>query len=67
MDHLLTEGQRETRDGRKVLLLRDMAMLTLGFFSLLRRSELVALRLKDIRLHATSGVNYVNVRESKTD
>ncbi len=47
--------------------MRDIVMLYLGYFTLLRRSELVALRLKDIRLHERSGVNYVNVRFSKTD
>ena len=42
-------------------------MLVLGFFHLLRRSELVNVRVSDIVLKESSNVRYVLVRESKTD
>lgn len=51
------------------LMHRDMAWLVLGFFGFLRRSELVALRMKDVSLSGTSGQPYISmlVRRSKTD
>jgi len=45
---------------------RDMALLLMGFAGAYRRSELVALTLADVTLHATDGL-HVRVRRSKTD
>jgi hypothetical protein len=48
---------------------RDIAWLVLGFFGFLRRSELIALRMKDVSLTGTSGTPYISllIRKSKTD
>lgn len=48
---------------------RDAAWLLLGFFGLFRRSELIALRLGDVRLVEDGTSRYVSVlvRKSKTD
>jgi len=45
---------------------RDMALLLMGFAGAHRRSELVALTLADVTLHATDGL-HVRLRRSKTD
>jgi integrase len=45
---------------------RDMAVLLMGFAGAHRRSELVALTLADVTLHATDGL-HVRLRRSKTD
>ena len=50
------------------LLCRDSAWLVLGFFGLLRRSELVALRMSDVVLTGTGTNSFiVRIRHSKTD
>ena len=51
------------------LLFRDSAWLVLGFFGLLRRSELVALRMSDVVLTGTGTNSFITVRirHSKTD
>ena len=51
------------------LLFRDSAWLVLGFWGLLRRSELVALRMSDVALTGTGTTSFiaVRVRHSKTD
>jgi integrase len=46
--------------------LRDRAMVLTGWIMALRRSELVALQLQDLRFDAEHGV-FVTVRRSKTD
>ena len=45
---------------------RDAALLLMGFAGAHRRSELVALTLADVTLHATDGL-HVRLRRSKTD
>ena len=45
---------------------RDMALLLMGFAGAHRRSELTALTLADVTLHATDGL-HVRLRRSKTD
>src|SRR5664279_3212260 len=45
---------------------RDVALLLMGFAGAHRRSELVALTLADVTLHATDGL-HVRLRRSKTD
>jgi integrase len=51
--------------GDSVIAIRDRAMLLLGFSAALRRSELVALDVSDVR--ATSDGLEVTIRRSKTD
>jgi site-specific recombinase XerD len=46
--------------------LRDRALLLLGFAAALRRSELVALNLEDLRFDVERGLT-IRVRKSKTD
>uniref|UniRef100_A0A7S0X2R7 Tyr recombinase domain-containing protein n=1 Tax=Mantoniella antarctica TaxID=81844 RepID=A0A7S0X2R7_9CHLO len=46
---------------------RDETWAALGFFGLLRRSELGALKLKDIILEQTAGRLRILIRRSKTD
>ncbi len=45
---------------------RDAALLLMGFAGAHRRSELVGLRLSDVRVHPADGL-HVRVRSSKTD
>lgn len=51
------------------LLYRDVAWLVLGFFGFLRRSELIALRMKDVSLTGTNDAAHISlfIRRSKTD
>ncbi|MFD2110772.1 tyrosine-type recombinase/integrase [Thiorhodococcus fuscus] len=55
----------DTLDCTRLQGLRDRAILTLGFAGAFRRSELVALRLEDLK--EISGGFRVHVRQSKTD
>ena len=45
---------------------RDAAILTIGFGGAFRRSELAALELQDLSIHAENGL-HIRVRRSKTD
>jgi len=45
---------------------RDAALLLMGFAGAYRRSELVGLRLSDVKVHPADGL-HVRVRSSKTD
>lgn len=51
------------------LLLRDECAVLLGFYGMLRRSEIVALTLEDVKFGTFKGKKYVEVtiRRSKTD
>ena len=55
----------DTLDGTRMLHLRDKALLLLGFATALRRSELVALNVKDLETHPEGII--VWKRRSKTD
>jgi integrase len=62
---LLVDDLATTKPHMRLLFLRDAAMLTLGFFAMLRRSELIHMRVQDLTLgpsHIT-----VHVLKSKTD
>jgi hypothetical protein len=49
--------------------LRDLTWILLGFYGMMRRSELIALRIEDVTVGKQNGVDYVelNIRKSKTD
>lgn len=53
----------------KWLHLRDLTWLLLGFYGMLRRSEIIALRMEDIKVEGegSSSVIELNIRKSKTD
>lgn len=49
--------------------LRDLVWILLGFYGMLRRSELIALRMEDIQMGEEGGQSYIEltIRKSKTD
>lgn len=53
--------------GPDLLGLRDRALLSLGYATLCRRSELVAIRVEDFGTHASDGSVSVLIRRSKAD
>jgi integrase len=51
------------------LYLRDLTWLLLGYFGMMRRSELIALQMQDLSIGTINGQGYIEVtiRRSKTD
>lgn len=51
------------------ILLRDECAVVLGFYGMMRRSEIVALALEDVKFGTLNGKKYVeiNIKRSKTD
>lgn len=57
----------ETIKGDSLFDFRDRAVLSFGMMLATRRSELVNLKLKDIRFDETAGFAFVNISHSKVD
>lgn len=62
-------NQRAARPHMAEFLLRDECITLLGFYGMLRRSEIVDLNLDDVRTGTTKGRPYVElkIKKSKTD
>ncbi len=60
-----TFGKNDNQAGSSTRMLRDAALLLLGFSAALRRSELVALQISDLKVDQ-QGMT-VHIRRSKTD
>ncbi len=54
------------QDNSELVAARDTAVLTVGFWGMLRRSEVVALQAEDMRLVGREGIE-IRLRYSKTD
>lgn len=63
------QRQKERHPAMADLYLRDQVWLLLGFYGLLRRSELIGLQMQDVTIGGTSSTPYVelNIRFSKND
>ena len=62
--------KRDTSDpGERRLHVRDLVWVLLGFYGMLRRSELIALTMDDIQVGSEDGRSFVEmtIRRSKTD
>jgi integrase len=64
-DLKLCLAKMRERRGEDLTIIRDRAMLSLGFFSAVRRAELVALNVEDLEF--TKDGLLVTIRKSKTD
>lgn len=63
-------NKQQQKDPEKAdIYLRDICWVLVGFYGLLRRSEIIALQLQDVTVNASSSTPYVEVRirKSKTD
>ncbi len=61
--------QRLSHPSMSALYLRDICWLLIGYFGMLRRSEIIALKLRDVVVGRAAGKPYVEltIRKSKTD
>lgn len=59
----------KTQPDMREILLRDECAILLGFYGMMRRSEIVALTVEDVKFGALNGKTYVEVtiKRSKTD
>jgi integrase len=61
--------QRKRYPAMATIMLRDECVILLGFYGMMRRSEIVALTIEDVRIGTHKGARYVEVhiKRSKTD
>jgi len=68
LNHVARQRQVPHQAHMAPLFTRDIAWILIGFFGLLRRSELINLSMQDITLHSGPSAHIaVNIRKSKTD